>query len=186
MATRIPRSPVTPGSPSPAPEQTPPSVPVDTVTENSVAPAATEASEVSNVQAPAPVKEEPKFLEMAKADLDSIVEKLQLSLDSLKAQKQETTDQMDLIKLSAAKVLREATYKVVEMKETVGKMDTLHSEIVRKQQTLDAGMKTLQEKAGAYRTERDAFMKLKALSEKEFYEFVNAMVAKMKAEKEAK
>lgn len=196
MATRIPRTTGDAGTPPtpPTAPATPPSAPADETAQASVTPPAHEAKEVGNQEAPAPSDEkdtgedapaQPKFLAMAKADLDSMIEKLHANLDSLKAQKQETPDQMELLKLSCAKVLREATFKVGEMLDTVDKMKVMSDEMQRRQQGLDKAVNNINEKSAAYRNERDAFMKIKSLTEKEYYELVNHVAAQMKAEKEA-
>lgn len=131
-------------------------------------------------------KKEPRIVDLMRSDLDAIIEKAQSSMDSLKTQKAETPDQMELIKLSAAKVLREAVAKLSEMEGVVQKMSTLSREIETQQQGLNQAKEVQNARAESFRTERAAFIKLRAMDEKEYYALVNELMAREKAAKEVK
>lgn len=132
-----------------------------------------------------PEAEEPRILTIVEKELEEMISRLQSNLDSLKEQKAETPDHMSLMKLSCAKVLREATHKVLEMQGTVTKMRTLHDEIRTKQKNFDDAIAKNRHRSEAFRTERAAFIKLRSMSEKEYYVLVNELMARIKAEKEA-
>jgi hypothetical protein len=126
---------------------------------------------------------QPRIIELAEKDLNEIIEKLQSNLDSLKEQKSETPDHLSLMKLSCAKVLREAAHKVTELQETVAKMRSLSDEVRTRQMGLDEAIEKNGKRSAAFRTERAAFIKLKAMSEKEYYALVNELMARDAAAK---
>lgn len=128
--------------------------------------------------APAPTAEpvaKPKILELAEKDLLSMIEKIQSNLDSLKTQKSESVDSLELLKLSCSKVLREATHKVLDLEKTVEDMRALAHELELSQKGMETAKKTIEERSAAFRRERDAFLKMRSMTEKEFYELVNAV-----------
>lgn len=159
-------SPIEPSTPATAPDVPPPAVetPPETVQEKGVD---TEP-------------EKPRILVLAEKELSAMIEKLQSNLDSLKAQKEENPDHLSLIKLSCAKVLREATHKVAEMEETVQKMRTVSEEARTRQMNLDTAIENNRKRSISFRTERAAFIKLKGMSEKEYYALVNELMDREK------
>lgn len=181
------KSTVAKGSPA-EPTTAPASAPVDStpLASAGVAPESAKVKEVdTDATAPAE-KEEPKIIAIVARELSVMIEKLQGNLDSLKEQKAETPDHLSLMKLSCAKVLREAVQKVAEMEETVAKMRQLHDATRTQQKNFDEAIANNRRRSEAFRTERAAFIKLRSLSEKEYYALVNEVMARTKAEKEAK
>lgn len=174
-------APTTPTEPTTPPATAPDAAPTAPAEETVAPPEPSEAKDTNT--APALKEEEPaakpSILVMAEKELSEMIGKLQSNLDSLKAQKAETPDQMELIKLSCAKVLREATYKLGELEETVAEMRTMSRDVEQKHKGLEQAKQVLNERSSTFRNERDAFIKMRGMSEKEFYE----LAAKIQEEK---
>ena len=128
-----------------------------------------------------PVDNGPTIVGNAQAELDTLIAKMEALVNSLKGQKTMTAESGDLFKLSCAKLLREVTYKLTEVGETVDKMKTLTESLKAQQKSLETARDYLNEKSATFRTERDAFVKLRSLSEKEFYASLNSMIEKTNA-----
>lgn len=132
------------------------------------------------------VVEKPKILELAEKDLLAMIEKIQSNLDSLKTQKSESVDTLELLKLSCAKVLREATHKVIDLESTVSKMETLSHELEMTQKGMSTARETIEQRSSAFRRERDAFLKMRSMTEKEFYALVAEVEKRTEEEKNKK
>lgn len=130
-------------------------------------PPVTEKKEVTDT-APS----EPPLVAEMETQLNELIAKLQTGLDSLRGQKDVTPDSCNLIKLSAAKVLREGTAVLKEVRIGVDKMRGFAREIEQRQKGLDEAIEKNRFRSTAFRTERAAFQKLKSLPDGLYYALV--------------
>lgn len=130
-----------------------------------------------------PEIDEPEIVLEAQVVLSDLISRLTSSVDSVKAQKQTSPEYGDLLKLSAAKLLRECTYKLTDLGVTLEKVKDTVNVARNEQLKLKSAKDHLAEKGAQYRIERDAFMKLRSIPEKEFYDLMKLIADRTAADK---
>lgn len=131
-------------------------------------------------------QEDNKVLSIFKSDLDALVSEIGSHVNSVKSQKTMSSDNAELIKLSALKLLQEAVAKLSEVDEALDEMRDLSNEMNTQRVGLDKAAKYIDERSKSYRIERDGFMKLKSMDEKEYYRIISYLREQREAEKKGK
>ena len=150
---------------APVPEEAPADVPV-------ADPAPSEDVPV-DVAGPNAEACKPSFLEVAEGELTTLVTTLEILVNKAKGESQGET--AEVIRLGAAQLLKEAKKVISTYLPMLEEMRALEAKLSAEHQNLEVAKDYINRKSDDYRTERDAFVKLRALSDKEFFGLLEAV-----------
>lgn len=132
----------------------------------------TKVDQPKEVEVEEKLDDRPDIVGAARGELDQLIENLEAHVNSVKGQRDIGVESVELVKLSAMKMLREVTEKLRIMQDTLGEMSEIEGRLSVEQKGLERAKEYVDERSASHRIERDAFIKLRGLSEKEYYTLI--------------